>query len=216
LAVDELIMLSPNPAKTPPDRPEHVPTSVVLQDLIDDAPEDHFTLDWLISSLPERSFGIIMLLLAVLAMVPVGSILPGILLAILAAQMIAGRPGPVFPRRIATRPLPTRHLARMARQPVLILKYLERVIRPRWPLPFGASKHVIGGVVLLLTCLILLGPLPLTNVPPAADIALISLAYIEEDGVLLAIGLLLAVILLAIASAAVWGAVASAIWIGQL
>jgi hypothetical protein len=104
----------------------------------------------------------------------------------------------------------------MARQPILILKYLERVIRPRWPLPFGASKHVIGSVVLLLTGLILLGPLPLTNVPPAANIALISLAYIEEDGVLLAIGLLVAVILLAIASAAVWGAVVSAVWIGQL
>jgi hypothetical protein len=216
LAVDELIMLSPDPAKTPSYPAKHVPTSVVLQDLIDEAPTDHFTLDWLIGSLPERSFGIIMLLLAVLAMVPVGSIVPGLLLAILAAQMTAGRQGPVFPRRIAAHPLPTRHLVRMARQPILILKYLERAIRPRWPLPFGASKHVVGGVVLLLTCLVLLGPLPLTNVPPAADIALISLAYIEEDGVLLMIGLLGALILLAIATAAVWGAVVSAIWIGQL
>ncbi len=67
----------------------------------------------------------------------------------------------------------------------------------------------------LLTCLILLAPVPLTNVPPAANIALISLAYIEKDGVLLAVALLLALILLAIASAAVWGAVVSAIWIGQ-
>jgi hypothetical protein len=216
MAVDELIMLSPDPARTPPDPAGHVPTSVVLQDLIDEAPEDHFTLDWLIGSLPERSFGIIMLLLAVLAMVPVGSIVPGLLLAILAAQMTAGRQGPVFPRRIATHPLPTRHLVRMARQPILVLKYLERAIRPRWPLPFGASKRVIGVVVLLLTSLILLGPLPLTNVPPAAVVALISLAYIEEDGVLLAIGLLAALILLAIASAAVWGAVVSAIWIGRL
>jgi hypothetical protein len=58
--------------------------------------------------------------------------------------------------------------------------------------------------------------LPLTNVPPAADIALISLAYIEEDGVLLAIALVAGLILLAIASAAVWGAIVSAIWIGQL
>jgi hypothetical protein len=58
--------------------------------------------------------------------------------------------------------------------------------------------------------------LPLTNIPPAAVIALISLAYIEEDGVLLAIALTLALILLAIASAAVWGAVVSAVWIGEL
>jgi hypothetical protein len=216
MAVDELIMLSPNSMKTPPETATHVPTSLVLQDLLDEAPADHFTLDWLISSLPERSFGIVMLLLGVLAMVPVGSIVPGLLLAILATQMTAGRQGPVFPRRIAAHPLPTRHLVRMGRQPILVLKYLERVIRPRWPTPFGATKRVIGVAVLLLTSLVLLAPLPLSNVPPAADIALISLAYIEEDGVLLTIGLLAALILLAIASAAVWGAVVSAIWIGRI
>jgi hypothetical protein len=216
MAVDELMMLSPNSMKTPPETATHVPTSLVLQDLLDEAPADHFTLDWLISSLPERSFGIVMLLLGVLAMVPVGSIVPGLLLAILAAQMTAGRQGPVFPRRIAAHPLPTRHLLRMGRQPILVLKYLERVIRPRWPTPFGATKRVIGVAVLLLTSLVLLAPLPLSNVPPAADIALISLAYIEEDGVLLTIGLLAALILLAIASAAVWGAVVSAIWIGRI
>jgi hypothetical protein len=215
MAVDELMMLSPEPTKMPPDT-AHVPTSEVLQDLLDEAPADHFTLDWLISSLPERSFGIIMLLLAVLAMVPIGSVVPGLLLAILAAQMTAGRQGPVFPRRIAGHPLPTRHLVRMGRQPILVLKYLERIIRPRWPMPFGATKRVVGVVVLLLTGVLLLAPLPLTNVPPAADIALISLAYIEEDGVLLAIALVAGLILLAIASAAVWGAIVSAIWIGQL
>jgi len=216
MAVDELRMLSPEPTKTPPDEPPHVPTSVVLQDLLDEAPADHFTLEWLIGRLSDRSFGIVMLLLGVLAMVPVGSMIPGLLLAILAAQMTVGRPGPVFPRRIATHLLPTRLLVRMGRQPILVLKWLERVIRPRWPTPFGATKRVIGMVVFLLTCLILLAPVPLTNVPPAADIALISLAYIEEDGVLLAIALLLALVLLAIASAAVWGAVVSAIWIGKL
>jgi hypothetical protein len=216
MAVDELMMLSPEPSKMPPETASHVPTSVVLQELLDGAPADHFTLDWLIDSLPERSFGIVMLMLAVLAMVPIGSVVPGLLLAILAAQMTVGRPGPAFPRRIATHPLPTRHLVRMGRQPILVLKSLERVIRPRWPMPFGATKRVIGVVVFLLTCLILLAPVPLTNVPPAADIALISLAYIEEDGVLLAIALMGALILLAIASAAVWGAALSAVWIGNL
>jgi len=66
-----------------------------------------------------------MLLLGVLAMVPVGSIVPASLLAIVAAQMAVGRPGPVFPRRIATHPLPTRHLVRMGRQPILVLRSLS-------------------------------------------------------------------------------------------
>jgi len=207
-------MRSPELTKTPPDA--HVPTSLVLQQLLDEAPADHFTLDWLVGSLSERSFGIVMLLLAVLAMAPIGSSVPGLLLGIVAAQMIAGRPGPVFPRRVAARALPIRHLVRMGRHPILVLRYLERVIRLRWPTPFGATKRVIGIIVFLLTCLILLAPLPLTNVPPAADIALISLAYIEKDGVLLALALILALVLLALAAIAVWGAVVSAVWIGRL
>src|ERR1700720_1703322 len=109
MAFDELMMLSPQPTKTPPDTASHVPTSLVLQELLDEAPADHFTLNWLIRSLPERPFGLAMLLRGVLPMVPIGSIVPGLLLAILAAQMTVGRQGPAFPRRIATHPLPTRH-----------------------------------------------------------------------------------------------------------
>jgi hypothetical protein len=52
-----------------------------------------------------------MLLLALVAIVPGLSIVAGLLLLIPAFQMIAGKPAPVFPRRIAARSLPTRRLA---------------------------------------------------------------------------------------------------------
>ncbi len=51
----------------------------------------------------KRSFGLIMLLLAVVAIAPGVSIVAGLLLMIPAFQMIAGRTAPVFPRRIAVR-----------------------------------------------------------------------------------------------------------------
>ena len=54
----------------PPDPRRSLPTSVVLQRLHDEAPKDHFTLGWLMGSLRKRSFGIIMLLLAVVAIAP--------------------------------------------------------------------------------------------------------------------------------------------------
>jgi hypothetical protein len=50
---------------------------------------------------------------------------------------------------------------------------------------------------------------------PALVIVMISLAYIEEDGVLLSIALLIAVALLAITGVAVWKMVAGAVWIGR-
>jgi hypothetical protein len=89
---------------------------------------------------------------------------------------------------------------------VRVLKYLERLIHPRWRTPFEATQRVVGFVILLLSAILLL-PVPLSNLPPALVILLISLALIEDDGVLLAAAFLGAVILLSVASVAIWEAV---------
>ncbi|MGZ3297252.1 MAG: exopolysaccharide biosynthesis protein, partial [Xanthobacteraceae bacterium] len=105
----------------------------MLQRLLDEMPAGHFTLGWLMGSLRKRSFGIIMLLLAVVAMEPGVSIIAGLLLMIPAFQMMAAQPAPTFPRCIADRPLPTRDLAALVQRAVPVLRYLEKVIHPRWP-----------------------------------------------------------------------------------
>ena len=202
-------------SKLTPETRVLTPASAVLQGLLDDAPADQFTLVWLLDHMHRRSFGFIMLLLALVAMLPGISYLAGLLLAIPALEMIAGRVAPVFPRRIATRPLPTRHLARVMRRAIPVLRYLERAVHPRWRTPLEVTKPVVGVVVLLLTVLMLLAPVPMIQVVPALVIVMISLAYIEEDGVLLSIALLIAVALLAITGVAVWKIVAGAVWIGR-
>jgi hypothetical protein len=202
-------------SKLTPETRVLTPASAVLQGLLDDAPADQFTLAWLLGHLHRRSFGFIMLLLALVAMLPGISYVAGLLLAVPALEMIAGHVAPVFPRRIAIRPLPTRHLARVMRQAIPVLRYLERAVHPRWHTPLGVTKRVVGVVVLLLTVVLLLAPVPMIQVVPALVIVMISLAYIEEDGVLLSIALLIAVALLAITGVAVWKMVAGAVWIGR-
>ena len=59
-------------------------------------------------------------------------------------------------------------------------------------------------------------PIPLSNEVPALVIALISLAYIEGDGLLLSIALLAAVVVLVVAAAALWEMLAGAQWILDL
>ena len=93
------------------------------------------------------------------------------------------------------------------------LRYLEKVIHPRWPTPIEATKRVVGAVIVILSSALVLIPIPLSNVVPALLIALISLAYLEEDGILLSIALLGAVIVLMIELAAVWETVIGAKWI---
>jgi hypothetical protein len=169
--------------------PVLVLTSEILQRLHDASPKEHFTLGWLMGMLDKRSFGLIMLMCAVVAVVPGVSIVAGLLLIIIAVQMIEGRSAPAFPDGLAARPLPARHLAAVIRRFLPALKYLEQIAHPRWPTPHDATKRVVGVAVLILSIAVAFTPLPLSNIPPALVIALISLAYLEEDGLLLAIGL---------------------------
>src|SRR3954451_12706784 len=100
------------------DTKERTPSSQVLEDLLDQAPAYTVTLGWLMSALHQRSFGIIMLLLGVLATAPIGSMVPALMLAAVAGQMIACRGEPVFPNFITPRRLPTRHLLRLGRRAI--------------------------------------------------------------------------------------------------
>jgi len=118
-------------------------TSAALQRLHDKVPTDYFTLSWLMSRLRRRSNGIVMLLLALVAIAPGVSIVAGLLLMIPAFQMIAGKPAPIFPRRIALHPLPSRHFAALVQRGVPILRYLEKIIHPRWPAPLEATKRLV-------------------------------------------------------------------------
>ncbi|TMJ78961.1 MAG: exopolysaccharide biosynthesis protein, partial [Alphaproteobacteria bacterium] len=58
---------------------ERIPTSRVLGALLDEATTERVSLGWLMDRLGERSFGIILLLLAFLALIPGVSPVAGIL-----------------------------------------------------------------------------------------------------------------------------------------
>src|SRR5438874_13510058 len=108
-----------------------------------------------------------MLSLGLLATTPVGSTVPGLILAVMAVQLIVGRGEPVFPRFVMTRRLPTKQILRLGGRAIHVLKYLEKVVHPRWPITFEATKCAVGIMIFLLTAVLLLTPVPLSNVAPA-------------------------------------------------
>jgi hypothetical protein len=199
-----------------PDTKERTPSSRVLEDLLRQAPLEYFTVGWLMSNLHRRSFGVVILFLGLLATVPIGSTVPGLMLAAVAFQMIAGRCEVVFPQFIASRSLPTRYLFRIGRRAIPVLKILEQAVHPRWPIAFEAAKRLVGVMVLLLTAVLLLTPVPLSNIAPAIVIALTALTYTQEDGLLLCFALLAAVVLISAAAAAIWGTIISAAFISRV
>ena len=188
------------------------PTSVVLDGIFGPEARERVTLGRLLDSLGDRSFGVVLLLLALLGLLPGVSAVAGLLLTVPAFQMVLGRPVPVLPRRVAAHRFEAERLARVVRRVVPVLRWLERFIRPRWATPFETTKRAVGGVVLLLAASLLV-PVPLSNVPPALAIVLIAFAYLEEDGMLLAIALAAALVLLGAAALAAWEAVSATGWV---
>lgn len=183
-----------------------VPTSQALRDLLNGADPQRVTIRWLLDSLSERSFGIVMLLLGLVALIPGTSGIVGLLVAVPAVQMILGRKAPIFPGFVSRRQISTQRLARLIARIDPVLRRLERIIRPRWHTPFEATKRLVGFVLLLLGALLLV-PIPLSNVIPALAIMLLALAYLEDDGVLLCIALVAALVAFALVAVIVWGMV---------
>jgi hypothetical protein len=181
----------------------HAPTSVVLAQLLTEAPPDHVSLVWLIGRLQKRSFGLVMLLLALVSLLPGAGILAGILLGFPAVQMILGRESPSLPRFLASWRISTRHIAGLATRAVPLLERMEALVHPRLPTPFEVTKRLIGFIVLLLAATFI-SPVPFSQIIPALVIVLISFAYLEEDGVLLCISLVAAVVSLSVTAATVW------------
>lgn len=120
--------------------------------------------------------------------------------------MILARESPAFPRIIASRRFSTRRLVRLVDRAVPVLRRMETVIHPRWKTPFEATTRVVGLVVLALTSVFFV-PIPLSNVVPAVTIMLIALAYLEEDGVLLALSLTSAAAVILVGAFTIWQSV---------
>ena len=186
------------------------PTSAILDGLIQGAPAGHVTMDWLVAHLRSRSFGILFLVLGVCGLIPLISPVAGLLLIILAFQMVRGHDGPFLPRRLGSRPIATAKLVSMLSRVVPVLRYLESFVRPRWPMPVEISNRMVGGMVILLS-LGLFVPFPLSNVPFGLNIVLLSFAYLEQDGVLLSLALVAALCLLAAVLGATWSTISATI-----
>jgi len=183
-----------------------VPTSIVLSDLLHEAPPE-VPIGWIFDRLEERSFGLVMLLLALIALVPGLSSIIGLLLLVPSVQMLLDWHGPILPRFVAERRVQARRLAALIGKLLPCLRYIETLIRPRWPTPFKPTKRVVGGIIFLLS-VTMLAPIPLSHVIPSGAIMLVALAYLEKDGVMLSIAMTISMVSLAISGATVWATVA--------
>ncbi len=194
---------------------ERIPTSQLLRAILASAPENYVTLAWLFRSLRERSFGMVMLLLGLVATLPGISSFAGPLLLIIGFQMMVAHQVPVLPQFIALRSIPTPRMTRTIDRLTPVIVALEKVIRPRWQTPLVITKRIVGLITSTLAVTLFM-PVPLSNIIPGLLIMLIAIAFLEEDGLLLSIALCAAVPSLAITWMEGWAALRGASFLFQI
>jgi hypothetical protein len=180
--------------------------------MLDRAEDTRVSIGWVVEQLGRRSFGLTLLVMAVIGFVPGASTVVGLLVAWPAVQMVLGHEAAVLPRLVARRQIEVDRLTPIIRIVAPWLAWVERLIRPRWPTPFQTAKRLTG-IVMLLLGLTMVVPVPFSHVVPALVIMLLALAYLEEDGVALLIALTAALASLAITGAEVWGTVETIDWL---
>jgi hypothetical protein len=163
--------------------------SETLQRLHDQAPPGEVTLRWVLDRLQTQAFGLLLVLLAVAAAAPGICTIAGVLIIVVAAQIVVGRQSMYFPAWLANYPLRRRYLDSIVTHAIPVLGFLERGVCPRWPRMVAATRPLLGIVLVILSVQLVLIPLPLSNIPIALLILLISLAYLEEDGLALTLAL---------------------------
>jgi hypothetical protein len=173
----------------------HVPTSAALEQLLLNMPGDTVNLSWLLRQLGERSFGFLMLIAALIGLIPGIATAATLVMPILAFQMLLGRKTPSLPRFLADRPISSDRFYRAIARLVPYFRRVEMIVRPRWRTPFETIRRFIGALILLLA-VTTLAPFPFYQIPTLA-ILLIAFAYLEEDGLLLCISLVAAVLSIA-------------------
>jgi hypothetical protein len=193
----------------------HTHTSQLLEELVAKAPEGPVDLDWLLSHLDKRSFGLLLLLLGLLVVIPGVATIATLMIAFPSVEMMLGHRRPTFPHFLSKREFDFKRFKRFTERAQPALRVIESLSRPRWTLPHAAADRLVGAVVFLLA-LSAIWPLPLVNVIPGVAIVLIAIAYLQEDGLLLAVAAAAALLSLAGFGWTVWASAAAVLrWIGQ-
>lgn len=151
------------------------------------------TLGELSDGMQERAFGLLILLLALPCALPFIYGLPQLValpMLVLTAQMARGRSAPWLPETLRKRRLSIKSLLSVLGTTRKYAGWLERLAHPRLPALSSSSAQRIVGALMLVPCLSILVPLPLTNTVPGIAVGITAVGLIQRDALFIVFGLI--------------------------
>ncbi len=173
-------------------------TSKALRRAIEAISADTPTLGHLVDSLGRTGHGLMLLLLALPAFIPVPALPTGLIfgvaLSLVAIQMIAGREALTLPEWLRKRALPRSALVKTLEKLDAIMGRLQGLLRPRLPALTQRAATIIVAALVLLMGMTLLLPIPFGNQGPAFAVVVFAFGLLEKDGIAILAGMALSAV----------------------
>ncbi len=180
---------------------------------------ERVTLGDMAEFLGDRSIGGLLLVLALPMALPVPapglSVLFGVPMIVISAQLALGYRRAWLPARLARRSVPRSTFETIVARILPTLRRLERIVRPRAGWLAGPWARAPVGIICLVLAIIITLPVPLGHVVPGTAISVLALGLIERDGIAIALGIITAVVGLLVVTFASAGILTAArLWQG--
>ncbi|CAM5768486.1 exod protein [Labrys miyagiensis] len=181
-----------NPLRLPILEPRNPRTSELLAAIASAEGEERIYFGDLTAAMRNRAFGILFLLFGIpncLPMPPGIPVICGIIVALIAAQMVMGRDNLWLPQFLARRSFARKDLQRIVTKAEPWIQWVERFAKPRLSVFADARSRRIVGIVGLILGLALLLPIPIIgNIPLGIPICILGLGLVERDGAVILAG----------------------------
>jgi hypothetical protein len=163
---------------------------------VEQAPGERISVGDLVNAFGDRAFGFVLILFSLPNCVPAPPGIAGIVgtpVLIFGLQMMLGQRQPWLPGFVMRRTFAVATLRKLIDIAEPRLRRLEAFCRARATWLFGPLGERLVGLFAVLCAVSVLIPFPGTNFPPSIALVIVSIAVMEEDGVLLGIGLAIGV-----------------------
>jgi len=169
-------------------------TSQILLALASQSGE-RLTVRDIMSVLQDRAFALLIVLLGLpncLPMPPPIPLICGLLLGLVAIQIVFGRDVPWLPRQLMNRSLARTDVERAVARAMPVFRKLERFTRPRMTfLDSPLSTRLMGVVILVMALGLLFAPPFVGQIPLGLAVCLVGLGLVERDGLVIIGGLMI-------------------------
>jgi len=162
----------------------------------------------LVAAMRNRAFGVLFLLFGIpncLPMPPGIPVICGIIVALIAAQMVMGRDQLWLPGFLARMSFARSDLQRLVARSAPWIRRMERIAKPRLHIFADARSRRIIGVVAIVLGLALVLPIPIIgNIPLGIPICILGLGLVERDGATIIAGYIATLLGLTITAGLGW------------